>query len=160
MGWADPFLRAALELTLHTALDLTLPLKNGRQDRATPICRPAQAVSYPQRSRRRGRCSLLPLPPRWTLLPPSAASSGKASKAKITSSYEPPPPIRMRSRLCALNFDLIRDMKAKFHNRPIPAGEITKWFKSNPQQLDGTGYRDQHRPDLDRPHHPQKCRWI
>ena len=45
----------------------------------------------------------------------------------------------MRSRLCALNFDLIRDMKAKFHNRPIPAGEITKWFKSNPQQLDGTG---------------------
>jgi hypothetical protein len=74
-----------------------------------------------------------------TLLPPSAASSGKASKAKITSSYEPPPPVQMRSRLCALNFDLIRDMKAKFHNRPIPAGEITKWFKSNPQQLDGTG---------------------
>ena len=74
-----------------------------------------------------------------TSLPPSAASSGKASKAKITSSYEPPPPVQMRSRLCALNFDLIRDMKAKFHNRPIPAGEITKWFKSNPQQLDGTG---------------------
>ena len=76
-----------------------------------------------------------------TSLPPSAASSGKASKAKITSSYEPPPPVQMRSRLCALNFDLIRDMKAKFHNRPILAGEreITKWFKSNPQQLDGTG---------------------
>ena len=74
-----------------------------------------------------------------TSLPPSAASSGKASKAKITSSYEPPPPVQMRSRLCALNFDLIRDMKAKFHNGPILAGEITKWFKSNPQQLDGTG---------------------
>ena len=45
----------------------------------------------------------------------------------------------MRGRLCALNLDLIECMKAKFHNREIPAGEVTKWFKANPEQLEGTG---------------------
>jgi hypothetical protein len=30
-------------------------------------------------------------------------------------------------------------LPAVFHNREIVAGEITKWFKANPEQLDGTG---------------------
>ena len=30
-------------------------------------------------------------------------------------------------------------MKARFHDREIDAGEVTKWFKANPAQLKGTG---------------------
>ena len=59
--------------------------------------------------------------------------------AKAESKYAPPGPVAMRARLCALNFDLIEAMKARFHDREIDAGEVTKWFKDNPAQLEGTG---------------------
>jgi hypothetical protein len=42
-------------------------------------------------------------------------------------------------RICAMNPKLLAAMKGKFHQRPIPNGEILAWYQEHPGELTGTG---------------------
>ena len=70
---------------------------------------------------------------------PNTTKEGKKASRTADKKYEPPPAGEMRNRLCALNYELINEMKRRFPDREIPAAEVTKWFKDNPSQLNGTG---------------------